>query len=192
MSDIEILKEMFKNTATVSLEEHPLGSGRKLVKLVEHDPFGSYSVTVYGMPDDADVIVIKADEFTSQKAVFTGSKGECKRADFVIIVNLGKKKIILCIEMKAKNTTSSQREIIQQLKGARCFIAYCQEIGKMFWDEKNFLDSYSDRYVSIRNISIPKKQTRMDPEAGIHDRPDRMLKIGSPYHLQLNQSIGGS
>ena len=191
MSDIRILKEMLNDTATVSLEEYPLGSKKKVVKLIEQDSSANYSITLSGMPDDAEVIVIKADMFSSPNAVFNGSKGECKRADFVIIIHLGNKKIILCIEMKARSSTSSEQEIIQQLKGARCFIAYCQEIGKTFWEESDFLNGYSDRYVSIRNIGIPKKTTRMDPKTGIHDRPDRMLKINSPNYLQLNHLIGG-
>jgi len=43
----------------------------------------------------------KADAFKSPGAVFQDSRGECKRADFVIIADGIHKKTILCIEMKA-------------------------------------------------------------------------------------------
>jgi hypothetical protein len=190
VQDISILKEMFKDSATVPLEEHPHDSTKKLVKLAELGSSAGYSITIHGMPDDAESIVIKADGFISPQAVFAGSKGECKRADFVIIVNSAKSKAIVCIELKARNTTSTEQDIIQQLKGARCFIAYSQEIGKFFWGKKDFLDDYKDRYVSIRNISISKKPTRLPPKTGMHDRPERMLKISAPHYLQLNELIG--
>jgi hypothetical protein len=156
MSDIAILKEMIKDTATVSLEER---KGKKQVILKEPD--ANYSVTIDGMPDDEQVIVIKADAFTSPKAVFIGSKGECKRADFVIIAD-GKKKVILCIEMKAGNG-ESDKHITAQLKGAKCFVAYCREIGQLFWNKPNFLKDYEYRAVSIKNITLSKQKTRFDP-----------------------------
>ena len=73
-------------------------------------------------------------------------------------------------------------------KGAKCFLTYCQEIGKLFWNDRNFLDNYDFRYVSIRNIGISKKPSR-EKKAPIHDKPEKMLKIGSPHHLQFNQLI---
>ncbi|HEY9852165.1 MAG TPA: hypothetical protein V6D28_22010 [Leptolyngbyaceae cyanobacterium] len=185
MSDIAILKEMIKDSATVPLED-PYGNGRKQVKLTEPPP-ANYCVTIIGMPDDDEVIIIKADAFSSPNAVFKGNSGECKRADFVIIANTSQRKVILCIEMKA-GKGGSEADIIQQLKGAQCFVAYCREIGQSFWNQPNFLKSYEYRFVSIRDISISKKPSRID--SGIHDRPDRMLKISSPHNLQFNQLIG--
>ncbi len=186
MSDIAILKEMIKNTATVPLQEDPYG--KKQVRLEEPDLPNCF-VTIYGMPNDDQVIVIKADTFKSPNTVFTGSKGECKRADFVIIANTDTKKVIICIEMKAKSTTSSEKEIIQQLKGAQCFVAYCQEIGKIFWEQKIFLDDYIYRFVTIRNINIDMRPTR-EQKTMTHDKPERMLKISSPKYLEFNHLIG--
>lgn len=185
MHDIALLKEMMKNAATVPLEDDPYG--KKWVTLIEpHHP--KCSVTIYGMPDNA--IVIRADVFPALKMVFANLKNECKRADFVIVADTGKQKVILCIEMKVKVTTSLESEIIQQLKGAQCFVAYCQAIGKVFWEQRNFLDTYDYRFVTIRNINIPKKQTSIQPIDMIHDRPERMLKINSPHHLQFNHLVG--
>ena len=122
LTDIAILKEMINETATVSLQNR---HNKMQVTLTEPPP-ANYSVTINGMPDDDDVIVIKADAFNSPKTVFKGNRGECKRADFVIVADTENKKVILCIEMKG-GKGGSEKEIIQQLKGAQCFVAYCQK-----------------------------------------------------------------
>ncbi|BAZ02173.1 hypothetical protein NIES37_61840 [Tolypothrix tenuis PCC 7101] len=186
MSDIAILKQMIKATATVPLEAH---HNKKQVKLIEPD-LPSCIVTIHGMPNEDQVIVIKADAFQSPSTIFSGSKGECKRADFVIVADTDTKKVILCIEMKAKTKTSPEWEIIQQLKGAKCFITYCQKIGKEFWGEKNFLDTYVYRFVTIRNININKRTTR-EKITDAHSIPEQMLKISSPNYIQFSHLIGG-
>ena len=185
-SDIAILKKMIQPTAIVPLESE---YQKKVVELIE--PSANYTVTIYGMPDDDEVIVIKVDAFSAPTTVFQGSRGECKRADFVIIADTDKEKIILCIEMKRGTNTSKNKEIIQQLKGAQCFVAYCQAIGQSFWEKQNFLNDYKYRFVSIKNIKIAKKQTRLRSETDIHDSPEKMLKISSPNYLQFNHLIGG-
>ncbi|NEP13540.1 MAG: hypothetical protein F6K14_25710 [Symploca sp. SIO2C1] len=187
MSDIAILKEMIQETATVPLEKR---YSKNQVTLTEPPP-ANYSVTIYGIPDEDEVIIIKADTFSSPNAVFKGNYGECKRADFVIIADSDKKKVrkvILCIEMKG-GKGGTEKEIIQQLKGAQCFVTYCREIGKSFWNQRNFLKGYEYRFISIRDISISKKPTRTSAKVGTHDRPDRMLKITSPNHLQFNHLL---
>jgi len=188
MSDIVILKEMIMDTATVPLIDSDHNERRKRVILTETS--ANYSVPIYGMPEPDNVIVIKADAFPALMMVFANSRGECKRADFIIVANTSERKVILCIEMKAKATTSSESGIIQQLKGAQCFVAYCQAIGKVFWNQENFLDSYDYCFINIRNIGMSKGMTRIDPETGIHDSPERMLKIGSPHHLEFNKLVG--
>ncbi len=180
MDDLDILRQMVKDSATVPLTEY---YGKYKVDLTE----SKYSVPVFGMPDNA--IVIKADAFSAPDTVFKCKRGECKRADFVIIADTGTKKVILCIEMKARK--DSTPEIIQQLAGAQCFVAYCREIGQTFWNQPDFLKDYIYRFISIDHISIGKKKTRITSEAGTHDRPERMMKIGWPHHLQFNHLVGG-
>ncbi len=182
MSDIAILKEMIKETATVALEKDDYN--KKIVILREPPP-ANYSVTIHEMPNDDEVIIIKADTFSSPDKVFQGKKDECKRADFVIIANTDKKKVILCIEMKAGKADNTI--IIQQLKGAQCFVAYCREIGQVFWNNRNFLKGYKYRFISIKDIRVPKKPSRTN--TAIHDCPERMLKISSPKHIKFNHLI---
>uniref|UniRef100_UPI0020C4BDE0 hypothetical protein n=1 Tax=Oscillatoria sp. HE19RPO TaxID=2954806 RepID=UPI0020C4BDE0 len=111
MGDIAILKEMLQDTATVPLEER---NHKKQVTLAEPAP-ANYSVTLYGMPKEDEVIIIKADAFTSPNTVFKGKHGECKRADFIIIADTEKIKVILCIEMKA-GKGDTEANIIKQLR----------------------------------------------------------------------------
>lgn len=182
MSDIDILHKLIKDTAKVSLVDN---YGKKQVILTEPQHSKS-SVPISGLPDN--VIVIKADAFKSPDTVFAGSMGECKRADFVIAADAGNTKIILCIEMKA--TRKDRWKIVQQLKGAQCFVSYCREIGRTFWNRQDFLDGYKYRFVSIGHTGIPKRKTRIDREPGVNDKPERMLKIHSPSRLHFNHLAG--
>lgn len=184
-SDIVILKRMIQPEATVALESE---YQKNIVKLTEVD---NYTVTIYGIPDDDEVIVIKVDTFSAPTTIFQGSRGECKRADFAIIADIIEKgKFIVFIEMKRGKKTSKEKEIIQQLKGAQCFVEYCQAIGKSFWEKRDFLDDYKYRFVSIKNITVNKKPTRSKSKDDIHDTPEKMLKISSPHHIQFNRLIG--
>ncbi len=187
MSDINILHEMIKDAAKVSFVDN---YGKKQVKL-EEPQHPEASVTIHGMPDNA--IVIKADTFRSPDSVFKGTQGECKRADFVIIADGGiNKKVIICIEIKAMRgkRMGTEKEVILQLKGAQCFVAYCREIGRLFWDKPDFLNGFVYRFVSIGNISISKKRSRIDLSKDIHDRPDKMMKISSPHRLEFKHLAG--
>jgi len=184
MSDLDILHQLIKTAATVPLLDK---SGKKSVLLSEPQHPNS-KVTILGLPDNA--IVIKVDAFKAPDAIFNGSQGECKRADFIIVANTGNKKSIVFIEMKA--TKASEKEIIRQLTGASCFIHYCKEIVSSFWKQQNFLKGYSFRFISISHTSISKRRTRIDRKTGVHDCPEKMLKISAPHHLQFDQLAGKS
>lgn len=186
MTDIRLLEQMIKDEAKVALEDR---NGKRYVTLSDPQcPRGS--VAIAGVPDNA--IVIKADKFNSPYSIFSNSKGECKRADFIIAAETTQKKVILCIEMKAKRYYS-KTEVIQQLKGARCLLSYCQEIGKEFWGKQDFLDEYVYRFISIGNLSIAKHRTRINRHAVPHDSPERMLKIDCPNsRIEFNLLAGKS
>jgi len=182
MPDLTILDQLVKFAAKVPLT---IESGRASVKLTEPEAPGS-SVTIVGIPIDA--IVIKVDVFRSPDAVFCGTKGECKRADYVIIANAGGKKCILYIEMK--RTKGSLKEIINQLRGAKCFIHYCQQIGVIFWNETNFLRNHRHRFVSFGHTRVGKRRTRIERIAPTNDTPEKMMKIDWPYRPQFNRLVG--
>jgi hypothetical protein len=175
--DIAILSQMIRDTAKVSLKDN---YSKKTVELTE-PACPTTQVTIYGLPDD--IVVIKADKFRSPDTIFAGSNGECKRCDFLVVAVTSKKKVILYIEMKAEK--APREEIVRQLKGARCFVVYCREIAKEFWDYQALLEDYEERYISIGHISIGKKPTRITRDKGKHDRPERFMKIGWPHHLEF-------
>ncbi len=185
MSDIDILKELIKEEATVALQFSEYG--RKIVVLEENEDV-DYRVTINGMPEESQVIIIKADNFTAPKSIFSDLKHECKRADYIIIAKTEQKKVVIYIEMKAKSSTTKSYEVEQQLKGAKCFVAYCVEIVKEFWGEQDFLGKYNHRFVSIRINGNGKMPTRI--RNGKHDRPESMLKITSPHRIEFNHLAG--
>ncbi|ARI81536.1 hypothetical protein [Microcystis aeruginosa] len=124
---------------------------------------------------------------TEEPKIFTGNKGECKRADFIIIANTPTEKVILCLEMKKSRDSNSS--IIKQLKGAECFVSYCREIGRLFWNQPDFLQDYQYRFVSIKNISISKTTTssrKPSQKSEIHDQPEKMLKISAEALSRIN------
>jgi hypothetical protein len=184
MDDFEILNLMIKEKAKIKLDD--TGSTKPKVMLAEAD---LYTITILGMPDRENVIIMKGDAFDAQQ-IFNGKNDECKRADFMIIARFDeRRKYVIYIEMKARSTTSKEKDIIKQLQGTQCFFTYCQEIGKVFWESPNFLAGYKSRFVSFRNIGLNKRPTR-EKSTPIHDRPDRMLKINSTKSIQFNQLIG--
>ncbi len=182
MPDLDILNQMIKDSARVRIESRH----QKPIVVLEEPQAKKCSVEIRGLPDD--VVIIKADAFESPFSVFTCKKGECKRADYIVVADTGRKKVIIFIEMK--KTKKSKQDIEKQLSGAKCFLAYCKEIGISFWENSNFLSGYKYRFVSIGHISISKRKTRIERKSGIHDEPGKMMKVDWPSHLQFNHLAG--
>ena len=173
MSDIDVLQELIDKQALVPLEETPCG--KKAVDLVERDIRGKilYSIKIKGVPNDT--VVVKTDKFSSPEEIFACLKGECKRADYVIIANSGKANFIIYVELKKGRGNIGK--IINQLKGSECFISYCRAIVCKFWQQSDFLDQYENRFVTFRRIGNRKFKTRINPLSVLHDTPERMLRI---------------
>ena len=176
MSDAEILSQLIMDTALVKIQDE---YGKPMIILQEPNVKDSI-VHIRNAPSDS--IVIKADEFPAPRSFFKGDKGECKRADFIIISV--EQKVILYIELKAGKKDS--KHVVKQLKGASCVVTYCREIGKLFWNQHEFLDGYMHRFIGIVNLSISKKPSRYKKSA-MHDTPDNFLKISSPHYLQFKE-----
>ena len=177
MNDIEILREMLISDAQVSLRQQQ--GGFPSVELTDRQ--ANTTVEIKGLPRDS--VVIRAEDFEDPLTVFAGSKGERRRADFVIVSNGERGKWIICIETQAGNY-KSRKEVIEQLKGALCFMHYCKCIGKEFWEWEEFLDGYQYRFISMVDINSSKetKRTRhysphIQPTEGLHDSPDAFLKF---------------
>ena len=80
VNDIQILREMLNPAALVTLQS---GSGNPSVHLT--DAQSNATVEIKGLPHDS--IVIRAENFEGPLTIFNDSKGEQKRADFVIVSN---------------------------------------------------------------------------------------------------------
>ena len=173
MSDLDVLRELINRRALVLLEETHFG--KKAVVLSEPDNQGGiqYSIKIKGIPNDA--VVVKTDMFPSPKGIFSCQQGECKRADYVIVTNSETDNFIVHVEMKKGE--GSAGEIIDQLKGSECFIAYCRAIVCSFWQQSRFLDQYKNRFVTFRKIGTRKSRTRESCSSVLHDAPDRMFRI---------------
>lgn len=180
MDDAEILAQLIKPAATVPLED---AYGKHVLTLREPQAPDSV-VTVRNVP--ADTLAIKVDSFTSPDSVFNGGHGECKRADYVLISP--EQRTIIYIEIK--RTREGLTEIVKQLKGARCFVNYCRDVGRSFWDEPRFLQDYQHRFVSIGHTTLAKRKTQIERLAPRHDSPSAPLKIDWPHHIQFNQLAG--
>ena len=185
MNDIQILKKMLNRNIRVPLQQQT-GSPPS-VELIDKYT----TVEIKGLPHGS--IVIKAEDFKDPPTVFQGSRGESRRADFVIVSNDGIKKWIICIEVKKRRRIHRGR-VIAQLRGARCIMDYCKAIGREFWPAKGFLTGYEYRFVGIAGLSIQNQPTRPDPPDGLskrksHNRPEAFLRILGRQSLYFNELI---
>ena len=181
MQDFEILEEMMNKQALMPLQKE---YGRSIVILDEPQTTNS-AVTIRNLPDET--LVIKVDMFNAPDQIFNGRKGECKRADYVIISPAHK--CIVYIELK--RTRDAWNEIVKQLKGAQCLVSYCKNIGQTFWNSREFMRNYKQRFISIGHIGIPKRKTRMEkPTQSAHDKPEKAMKIDWPNYVEFNKLAG--
>lgn len=183
MNDIIILQEMLSPGAQVPLQQ-TAGTCSVILK----DKQAKTTVEITDLPHDS--IVIRAEAF-KQPNVFKGSKGERRRADFVIVSNAENENWIICIETQA-GTGKDAKHVEQQLRGAQCFMGYCKCVGKSFWQSGNFLDDYQHRFVSISGININKQSTRFykprNPARKTpHDSPNVFLEILGHQSLHFDE-----
>ena len=183
MNDIEILQEMLVPEARVELQQQ----GKPSVKLT--DSQGKTTVLVKGLPNET--IVIRAEKFGPHDDVLKGAKGENKRADFVILTNEKTQKWIICIETQGGKSKNAS-DVVNQLKGAQCFIYYCKCLGKSFWNSEEFLDGYRYRFVSMTKIYVNKKKTRypwIQPKQELHETPEKFLNNSRSPSLHFKKLI---
>ena len=185
VNDIQILREMISPDIQVMLQP---SKGKPFVQLT--DLQSGTTVRINGVPHDS--IVIRAEDFENPLTVFNGSKGERKRADFVIVSNDEReRKWIICIETQEMDSKLASH-VIQQLKGASCFVSYCRCIGKSFWESEEFLDDYQHRFVSIVDLNFNRSRRRTQPfhsQGELHNRPDLFLKISQSPTIHFRNLI---
>lgn len=182
MNDFYILHQLLKEHAMI-----PLNQEKKNFSVELREPQANHKpVTITGIPENT--VVIKVDKFPEPSAIYQGKKGECKRADFLIISEKNDNIYLIYIELK--KVKGSKKEIIQQFKGAQCFLAHMREVGKLFWDNKDFLKNYEQRFISINHIGKNKNPSRIERNPGNHDTPEKMMKIGYKGNLFFDHIKG--
>ena len=103
------------------------GQGRPSVQLT--DLQSGATVRIKGLPHNS--IVIRAEDFENPLTIFNGSKGERKRADFVIISNDERgRKWIICIETQEMDSKLASH-VIQQFKRSVLFCKLLQVYRKI-------------------------------------------------------------
>ena len=178
MSDFKILHKLIKDDVLAEVKQNQYGRNTLVLTEAGNKQKPRYAIEIGNVPNE--IIAIKADAFPSPDTIFKSSNGKCKRADFIIITKTNGKNWIICLEMKGGNN-GKNREIVQQLKGAQCLVAYCRAIGRAFWQAPTFLKEkdYQQRFVSIKNVSISKRPMQHQPKSGLHDKPENMLIISA-------------
>lgn len=184
MDDFQILHDLFREEALASVERNRI--------ILEERNNQSYTLEISRIP--AEIIAFKADMFPDPRGIFQNRRQECKRADYVIVARRNTRinpRLIVYVELK-KGGTGGGPSIIRQLRGARCLVAYCRAIVREFWEEDQFLDSYTERFVSVR-IGDSESSTR-DRHARVHDAPEYMLKLAAPEGtpLQFDKLLGAA
>lgn len=181
-SDLELFKKLIKQNATLQLER--TSYDKTILILEETSVETPYSVTIKGVPRDA--FVIKVDKFQPPDDIIKCMHGECKRADYVIIAQSDRGRYMIYIEMKKGG--GKRKAIVQQLKGAACFVAYCRELVRTFFQQPEFLTlEYENRYVSIKNIGIKKIPTSLNLPTKTNNTPEDMLTISGKEVLHFNE-----
>lgn len=146
--DYKILSELIDESAQIQAIALPYNSQE--VILTEDNQNIKYSITIKGLP--REIFIIKSDQFSPPQGFFKGLQGECKRSDYIILVNIKSQKIAIFLELKLGNPDN--KDIIKQLKGGFCLFKYLQTIGQVFWGNPNFLKDYDIKFVVIKNIPM--------------------------------------
>ena len=196
MSDMDILNEMFQPEVRVQKEQD--AHSKKWNVILREPNMQDSKMTVNNIPSDA--VIVKAESFfavivennsLTKRPFFVGDRGECKRADFIMISE--KEKVAIFIEMKRDKAGGVG--VIKQLAGAACLFAYCQKIGELFWEKQDFLKGYTHLYIGVGHTSISKKPVEIKPKKDIHGIPRRHNKpndfkiINRPGNLQYSQLV---
>lgn len=179
MNDRTILAQLLREELLLPLEEE---YGKKVARLTESRT-SDCTALLRDLPQDA--LVVRIDKVPPPGKLFKGDRGECKRADFVIICC--EERYIVYIEMK-KNKMGG-KDTVKQLQGALCLMEYCGTVGREFWKTQRFLKDYQQRFVVIGHVSMDKRPTRQKTTSHLHDSPENPLRIRSLRNLRFRSML---
>ena len=132
------LRSLISDNASVPLI---ISEGKCFCVLTEVE--SDYDFTVYNPPNDA--IIIKCDKFpTTGNVFFKGKNKESKRADYVLVSE--SEKVLMFFELKRSKSSSSAKNVVAQLKGAKCIMDYCESISSSFLNENRIFLGFEHKY----------------------------------------------
>lgn len=129
------------------------------------------SVIIRHIPEKS--LLVKLDGYKQPVSLFSGSKGERKRCDYILFTLIDGKGYALFIELKSK--TLKKTEYAAQFKGAECVIDYCHAALKRFYNYHRLIESFNRRFfVFYKPPSIAKQRTRLKLTSG-NTSPDKAM-----------------
>ena len=167
MDAVRALKRLINKHAIVPLKND---GDKYSFKLTERQP--NYGLTVYDCPADTFVFMCD-DKFPSPNKIFRGDKGECKRADYIIVSS--EIKNIVIIELKHSKQSSTKGDVVSQLKGANCLLEYCESVISSFWGDKGLFVGFETKY--IKYIHRSRKRSFKTETMAKNDSPDKFRII---------------
>ena len=130
------------------------------------------SVEISRLPQKT--LIFKADCFPEPALLFSNSREERKRADYILLAEDNGKRHVVFIELK--RTKDLRHGIVAQLKGAACVMDYCNSIMRRFWGQQFSFAQYEERFVSFSN-TMGNKPIRIDPKCPIHSTPELFMPL---------------
>ena len=104
-----------------------------------------YSYKIRSVPDD--LLAFKIDKFPNTgRAFFSGGNNECMKADYALVSD--SEKIIMILELM-KSKIKTNKEVVAQLKGAKCILDYCASISSAFLGKSDIFAGYTYRYYKV-------------------------------------------
>jgi len=180
MEGLDILKIALHDGLFVGIGKT---DGKAEVKLIEKDKGAKLrEVTLTNLPIES--IVLKLDK-TPIHRVFKG-KGPNKRCDYLILTKLIDKDIALFIEMKSTNY--DEDDCLAKFKGTECLMNYCNSVLYKFYNKKNVISKFDNRFVIFYKTSINKHLTRQKRIAK-NDTPENAFLYPDPHVVSIEWLI---
>lgn len=140
--DLQILREML--VPDMILEPETGVDGKPRLRLTDPDNPNA-CVTITGLLPHT--LAVKSDRAACISRCFQSSRGEARRADYILICAGEKERWVVFVELKGSMKYTSFHGLASQLLGSRCFFEYVRCTGRMFWACPGFLSAYAERYV---------------------------------------------
>ena len=156
--------------------------------LEENDPCAKLKrIDICDVPNDS--VLIKMDGSEEPYTLFLENHGQRKRCDYLLIMMLHGRGILLFMEMKSDNVKST--EVEQKFMASQCLWDYIVSMLGRFHDCPGMFASYKQRFIrfqkrKIQTKNIAKRGTRFPDGSS----PELMKIVSNPKHqISLNDLV---